>query len=64
MKTNKILTYIGIFALTIMIGSCVSDDEFGIPDVNIPPVDTGALGDETTFSAVVSRYWQAVADGV
>jgi hypothetical protein len=63
MKTNKILTFLSVLTLTLFMASCVEDDDFGIPNVTIVEPDITALGQLTTFSAVVSRYLDAVADG-
>ena len=63
MKTNKILTFLSVLTLTLFIASCVEDDDFGIPNVSVVEPDITALGQLTTFSAVVSRYLDAVADG-
>ncbi len=63
MKTNKILTFLSVLTLTLFITSCVEDDDFGIPNISIVEPDITALGQLTTFSAVVSRYLVAVADG-
>lgn len=63
MKTNKILTFLSVLTLTLFMASCVEDDDFGIPNVSIEEPDITALGQLTSFSAVVSRYLDAVANG-
>ena len=63
MKTNKILTFLSVLTLTLFIASCVEDDDFELPNISIVEPDITALGQLTTFSAVVSRYLDAVADG-
>ena len=63
MKTNKILTFLSVLTLTLFIASCVEDDDFGIPNVSIVEPDITALGQLTTFSAVIARYNDAFADG-
>ena len=63
MKSNKFLTYISAIMLTLFIVSCVNDDDFSVPNVNVDNVDPSAFGTLTTFNAVVGRYEQAVADG-
>lgn len=63
MKTNKILTFLSVLSLTLFISSCVEDDDYGIPNVSIEEPNIDDLGQITTFSAVVSRYLDAVADG-
>jgi hypothetical protein len=65
MKTNRILTFLSVIALTFFVASCVEDDDFSTPDVTIVEPDLAALGftNPTTFAAVVSRYEDAVADG-
>jgi len=60
---NKILTFLSVLTLTLFIASCVEDDDFGIPNVSIVEPDISDLGQLTTFSAVVSRYLDAVANG-
>lgn len=62
-KLNKILTLISVFSLLTVITSCVSDDDFTIPDLTVAQVDVSAFGTLTSFNAVVSRYLDAVADG-
>ncbi len=61
MKTNKILTFLSV--LTLFIASCVEDDDYGIPNVSIEEPNIDGLGQLATFSAVVSRYLDAFADG-
>jgi hypothetical protein len=62
-NANKILTFLGVLMLTLFITSCVEDDDFAIPNVVIEEPNIDELGQKTTFSAVVSRYLDAVADG-
>tara|TARA_R110002012_G_scaffold305194_1_gene509219 strand:- start:1118 stop:2530 length:1413 start_codon:yes stop_codon:yes gene_type:complete len=63
MKTNKFLALgFGLVAM-LFINSCVEDDDFATPDLTINPVDVEALGQFTSFSGVVARYNDAVADG-
>ena len=65
MKFNKFLTILSVITLSIFVASCVEDDDFSTPDaeaVTVDPVALG-LGNSTTFSAVVSRYLDAQADG-
>lgn len=61
MKTNKFLTFLSIFALLIVIVSCVEDDEYNLPDitVNEPTID-GTIIDIT---AVKNNLAQAQAEG-
>lgn len=61
MKANKILTLLSVFALLVTISSCVNDDDYKTPDTSI--VAPTLEGDKTTFSIVVNRYLDAVADG-
>ncbi|RLD29874.1 MAG: hypothetical protein DRI75_01830 [Bacteroidetes bacterium] len=63
MKTNKILTFLSVLTLTLFMASCVEDDDYGIPNVTIEEPNIDDLGQLTTFSAVVSRYLDALADG-
>jgi Family of unknown function (DUF5689) len=63
MKTNKILTFLTVLTLSFFITSCVEDDDFGIPNVTIVEPDISALGQLTTFAAVIQRYLDADADG-
>lgn len=63
MKTNKFLTFLSVLTLTLVITSCVEDDDYETPNVTIPEVDISELGDKTTFAAVIARYQTAVADG-
>ena len=63
MKTNRFLTYLSVFTLALIITSCVEDDDFGLPNVSVNAPDISELGEKTTFSAVISRYEDAVADG-
>lgn len=60
---NKILTFLSVLTLSLFIASCVEDDDFEIPNVSVVEPDISDLGQLTTFSAVVSRYLDAVADG-
>ena len=63
MKTNKFLTFLSVLTLTLVITSCVEDDDYETPNITIPEVDISELGDKTTFAAVIARYQTAVADG-
>ena len=63
MKTNKYLTFISVFVLLFTVNSCVNDDDYNIPEISIEGPDLSGLGSKTTFSAVVSRYLDAVSDG-
>jgi len=60
MKYFKLLSTVFVFTV---LASCVNDDEFSLPNVSIPEVDLSELGSETTFTALYSRYQQALADG-
>lgn len=62
MKTNKFLNLLIFIAFISVSVSCVEDGDFTVPGgTNIQePLLTGT---ETTFSAVVSAYNQAVANG-
>ena len=62
-KVNKLLTFLSVIAFFVVVTSCVNDDDFDLPDTVVAPVDVASLGTETNFSAVVSRYLTAVADG-
>ena len=63
MKTNRFLTFLSVFTLALIITSCVEDDDFGLPNVDVNAPDISDLGEKTTFSAVIARYESAVADG-
>ena len=63
MKTNKFLTFLSVLTLTFIITSCVEDDDYGTPSVTVQEPDLSDFGTKTTFSAVISRYNDAVADG-
>ncbi|MFD2822718.1 DUF5689 domain-containing protein [Lacinutrix iliipiscaria] len=63
MKTNKFLTFLSVLTLMFIITSCVEDDDYGTPSVTIQEPDLSTFGTKTTFSAVISRYNDAVADG-
>jgi len=63
MKANKFLTLFGIFAIMLCITSCVEDDDFNLPNITVQAPDLSGFGQKTNFSAVVSRYLDAVADG-
>jgi len=63
MKTNKILTFLSIVMLTFFLASCVEDDDFNTPNITVSTPDLTNFGQITNFSAVVSRYLDAVADG-
>lgn len=60
---NKFLTLISLIAIFFTVNSCVNDDDYKIPEIVIDAPDLTALGNKTTFNAVVSRYLDAVADG-
>ncbi len=62
MKTNKIFTLFSVFTLMVVISSCVSDDDYSLPNVTVqePNIPQDKI---TTFQAVYARYNQAVADG-
>lgn len=62
-KLIKLLTLSSVFTLSVVVTSCVTGDDFDLPDTIVAPVDVASLGTETNFSAVVSRYLSAVADG-
>lgn len=62
MKANKFLTLLIVLTMMFAITSCVEDDDFKTPDVTIvdPNINPNNI---TTFSAVVARYNDAIADG-
>ena len=59
-KPIKILAYLTIFTL-IILQSCVNDDDYVLPDISIPDPNISA---NTTFAAVISRYEQAIEEGI
>ena len=65
MKFNKFLTILSVITLSIFVASCVEDDDFNTPEVEAITINPAALGlgNETSFSAVISRYLDAQADG-
>ncbi len=62
MKTIFNKTVYGIIGALLLCLSCVQDDDFGIPNINIedPVIPTEKL---TTFKAITSLYEQAVNGG-
>jgi hypothetical protein len=60
MKLNKFLTFLSLFTLLVFISSCVEDEDFDLPNINV--VDPNITAN-MTFLNVVSRYQQAVANG-
>ena len=60
-KTNRILTFLSVFALIITISSCVNDDDYNTPNISVQ--EPTLIGSSTTFSAVIARYLDAVAGG-
>ncbi|OIQ29267.1 MAG: hypothetical protein BM564_06095 [Bacteroidetes bacterium MedPE-SWsnd-G2] len=62
MKAIKLLTLLSVISAALLITSCVSDDDYGVPDISVTDPNIPA-SDITTFAAVVARYNQAVADG-
>ena len=60
MKINKIITFLSLFILLAFITSCVNDDDFNLPNINI--VDPN-ITPNMTFANVLSRYEQAVTGG-
>jgi len=62
-KINKILALtFGLFAV-LFINSCVEDDDFSTPELTVAPVDVADLGNFASFSNIITRYNDAVADG-
>ncbi len=60
MKITKFLIFLSIFTMLIFISSCVKDEDFDLPNINI--VDPN-ITPNMTFQNVVSKYEQAVAGG-
>ncbi len=62
MKTIFNKTVYGIIGALLLCLSCVQDDDFGVPNINIedPVISTEKL---TTFKAITSLYEQAVNGG-
>ena len=63
MKTNKFLTFLSVLALVLIFTSCVEDDDYETPNVEIQEPDISELGAKALFSNVISKYLTAVADG-
>ena len=59
-KANKILTFFSVLTLMAFISSCVNDDDFSVPNIE---VTNPGLKATATFQNLVSRYLQAVDDG-
>ncbi len=59
---NKFLTFLSVLTLTFLAASCVSDDDYNIPNltVNEPLIPEDKI---TTFKAIKSRFEQAQANG-
>ncbi|MDT0558628.1 DUF5689 domain-containing protein [Ichthyenterobacterium sp. W332] len=73
-QSNKFLTYISLAIMILTVSSCVNDDDYSIPPIDVESVNpatefaslfNGVMTNatETTFNAVVGRYEQAVVDG-
>ncbi len=63
---KKAMNYFKLLSTVVIItvlASCVNDDDFDLPDVSIPEVNLSELGSETTFTALYSKYEQALVDG-
>ncbi len=60
MKLNKFLTFLSLFTLLVFISSCVEDEDFDLPNINV--IDPNITAN-MTFLNVMSRYQQAVDDG-
>jgi hypothetical protein len=61
MKTNKFLKLLMFVAFISISVSCVEDGDFDTPNVSV--TEPAVTGTETTFSAVVAAYNQAVSNG-
>ncbi|MFD0844317.1 DUF5689 domain-containing protein [Flaviramulus multivorans] len=61
-NSNKFLTFLSVLTLTVLLASCVNDDDYNLPDltINEPMIPSDKT---TTFEAVKSRLEQAQADG-
>ncbi|XCF06747.1 DUF5689 domain-containing protein [Tamlana crocina] len=59
---TKIKSILELFAILLLLASCVQDDDFGLPDISItePEIPQTQI---TTFKAIKSLYEQAVNNG-
>ena len=60
-KANKLLGIFSVLAIMVFISSCVNDDDYNTPNTSIQAPNL--IGNSTSFSAVIARYLDAVADG-
>jgi hypothetical protein len=58
-KVNKIITLLSVFAVVIVMASCVQDDDYDTPNLTVNEPDI-SQNDVTTFKAVIQRYVSAV----
>ncbi|MEL0455048.1 DUF5689 domain-containing protein [Flavobacteriaceae bacterium SZ-1-7] len=59
---KKIKSILGILTMTLLLASCVQDDDFNVPDISItePEISQAQI---TTFKTIKSLYEQAVNNG-
>ncbi len=60
MNLNKLLTFLSLFTVLVFISSCIEDEDFELPNIEV--VDPNITAN-MTFLNVMSKYEQAVAVG-